>query len=316
MNPNKLIPLAVVALLVVVALAASAYIVTETEQVFITQFGKPVGTPITEPGLHFKVPFIQKLRSFDKRFLAWDGDPNQVPTKDKLFISIDTYARWRIADPLLFFQKVRTDLGAQTRLNDILDGETRTAVAKHNLVDIIRSRERSPSPEVGLGDADALNVLPAFEIGRSNISDQIISQARPVLAELGIELLDLRFKRINYSAEVQQAIYQRMISERNRIAEKYRSEGMGEAEKIRGQQERDLKTISSQAYRQVQEIRGEGDAEATRVYAAAYNQSSEAQSFYEFQRTLELYDTTVTNRDWLILSTDSEFYGYLKTHRR
>lgn len=314
MSPNKLIALGAGLLAFLIVVASCAYIVTETEQVFITQFGKPVGKPITDPGLHFKLPFVQKLRVFEKRFLAWDGNPNQVPTRDKLFISIDTYARWRIKDPLLFFQKVRTDLGAQTRLDDILDGETRGAIAKRDLVDIVRSVDREVSEDLDLGGEDDLQTLMPFSVGRSEISREIIEKAGPKLEELGMELLDLRFKRINYSAKVQQSIYLRMISERNRIAEKFRSEGQGEAEKIEGGKGRDLKEISSEAYRQVQEIKGAADAEATRIYASVYNQSPEAQRFYQFQRTLEIYGSQTNNNDSLILSTDSEFYRFLKSY--
>lgn len=303
--------IAVVAIMFIV-LVSSAFVVSERDQCFITQFGRPVGDRITEPGIHFKIPFIQKAHFFDRRFLEWDGHPNQLPTKDKRYISIDTYARWKIVDPLVFFQKVTDERGAQTRLDDILDGATRNAVANHDLVDIVRSKKREDQGIPVTEEGEQIRPLQQFQGGRHAITRVILQNARPQLAEWGIELLDIQFKRLNYESDVQQKIFERMISERKRIADKYRSEGEGEAAKIAGEREKELKTIQSQAYRKVQEIQGEADAEATRIYAGAYNQSPAARDFYGFLKTLETYDKSLSDKDWLLLSTDGEFYRYLK----
>nr|NIW95433.1 protease modulator HflC [Phycisphaerae bacterium] len=254
MKNIKLIIIGVAAFVAFIVIVSSAYIVGETEQVIITQFGKPVGDPITTPGMHFKVPLIQNVNTFDKRFLEWDGDPNQIPTKDKRFIWVDTYARWRITDPLLFFQRLRDERVAQSRLDDILDGETRNAIANHDLVEVIRSTNR----ELQFGEIveEVLETEAKIQIkhGRDKITRIIIENASPRVVELGIELLDLRLKRINYVEEVQQKIFERMIAERQRIADKFRSEGQGEAAKILGDKERDLNEIESEAYRESQEI--------------------------------------------------------------
>ncbi|MBD3226118.1 MAG: protease modulator HflC [Caldithrix sp.] len=313
MNRNKLI-LAIVGVVVLIIFFSSAFIVNEMQQVVITQFGDPVGDPITEPGIHFKLPIIQDAHVFEKRFLEWDGDANQVPTSDKRFIWVDTYARWRISDPLLFFQRVRDERGAQARLDDILDGETRNAIANHELVEIVRSNNRTPEAVLDtVESADDLGeVFPTIKIGRDSITRQILNKSSTVTRELGIELLDLRFKRINYVDEVQQKIYDRMITERKRIADKYRSEGQGEASKILGNKERDLKEIQSEAYRKAEEIKGKADAEATTIYARAYNRSAKSREFYSFMKSLETYKTTFTDNDWLILSTESDFYKYLE----
>lgn len=303
-------------LILLIALAfignASLYTVKETEQVIVTQFGKPVGKPVTTPGIHFKLPFVQDANFFDKRFLEWDGDPNQIPTKDKRFVWVDTYARWRIVDPLLFFQRVKDERGAQSRLDDILDGETRNAIANHNLVEIIRSSNR----KIQIGDLleEIANSDINYEIkyGRDEITRIIIAQSAPRLQEMGIELLDLRFKRINYVKEVQNKIFERMIAERKRIAEKFRSEGQGEASKILGNRERDLKQIRSEAFRTSQEIMGKADAEATAIYAKAYNQSPASRSFYRFMKTMESYKTSLTDKDWLVLSTKGDFFKFLE----
>lgn len=303
----------VLAVLALIVVFSTAYVVDEREQVFITQFGQPVGKPVTEAGIHFKLPFVQKIHKFDKRILEWDGNPNQVPTKDKKFIEIDTYARWRIADPLTFFQKVTDELGAQSRLDDILDGSTRSVVAGNGLVEIVRSQQREAVVSTPAEGEEGLEMdqLPAFQQGRSKIADEILQNAKPTLAELGIELIDIRFKRINYSPEVQKEIFNRMTAERQRIADKFRSEGEGEAAKIEGQRERELKVIDSGAYRQAQEIKGKADAEAIAIYAKAFNQSQEARDFYRFIKTLETYETGLTNKDRLILSTDSELFQFL-----
>ncbi len=305
----------VLGLIVLIVVISSAYVVQETEQVVITQFGKPVGVPITDPGLKFKVPIIQVAHFFEKRFLEWDGDPNQVPTRDKRFIWVDTYARWRIADPLLFFQRVRDERRAQSRLDDVLDGETRNAIAKHDLVEVIRTSNRTPKASQDLTEGEEAETFPRIDIGREKITRGILETAAPRTAELGIELLDLRFKRIKYVEEVQKKIFERMISERQRIAEKFRSEGQGEASKIMGDKERDLKQIQSEAYKTAQEIIGKADGEAVAIYARAYNQSPEARDFYGFLKTMETYQTTLLDKDWLILSTKGDFLKYLQDQR-
>jgi membrane protease subunit HflC len=300
----------VVAALIV--LMGTVYQVYETEQVIITQFGRPVGDPVTEPGLHIKVPFIQVANYFDKRFLEWDGYPNQVPTRDKRFITVDTYARWRISDPLLFFQRVRDETGAQTRLDDILDGETRNAVARHDLVEVVRSSNRDPDEiqtELVEGEGEA-TILQEIEVGREAITREILERASERARDLGIQILDLRFKRINYIEEVQQDVFARMIAERQRIAEQYRSEGEGEAARIHGERERELQRITSEAYRTAQEIRGGADAESTAIYAEAYNRDA---SFYAFLKSLETYEMTADRNSIFILTTDSELLRFLKS---
>jgi membrane protease subunit HflC len=312
MNKGKRIFIGVMLGLGLIALFSAAFIVKETEQVIITQFGKPVGDPVSKPGIHFKIPLIQEAHFFDKRFLAWDGDPNQIPTKDKRFIWVDGYARWRIIDPLLFFQRVRDERGAQTRLDDILDGETRNAVANNNLVEIIRSTNRQLEISEELEELQESEIDLDIQLGREKLTRQVIDAATPRLQVLGIELLDLRFKRINYVEEVQKKIYERMISERKRIAEKFRSEGQGEAAKIQGDRERDLKKIESEAYRQAQEIKGKADAEATAIYARAYDQNPESREFYRFFKTMDSYRNTLSEKDWLLLSTKGDFFKFLQ----
>jgi len=301
--------------LALILLLSAVYQVNETDQVIITQFGRPVGGAVTRPGLHVKVPLIQELHRFDKRFLEWDGDPNQVPTRDKRFIWIDTYARWRIVNPLLFFQRLRDERGAHSRLDDILDGEARTAVARHDLVELVRTSNR---PMVGAEDMDSLEaqVLMRIRTGRQAISTEILAAAQKRVKDLGIEVLDVRFKRIGYVEEVRQKVYERMISERRRIADQYRSEGQGEASRINGEREKELKAITSEAYRRGQEIKGKADAEAARVYAGAYNQNAQAREFYAFMRTMESYQESFNTETALILSTKSDFYRYLSSGGR
>ncbi len=300
----------VLAVLVLIVLLSSLYIVKEHEQVIITQFGKPIGDPITTPGLKVKAPIVQKVNRFDKRFLEWDGDPNQLPTKDKRFIWVDMYARWRITDPLLYFQRLRDERGAQTRLDDILDGETRNAIANHNLLEVIRNTNRTPvQSELETRDETGLENI---EIGREKIRMEILSKAMTRTEDLGIEILDVQFKRINYVEEVRQKVYERMVAERMRIADRFRSEGEGEASRIRGEKERELKLIQSEAYRQAREITGNADAGATEIYAAAYNRSAGTQAFYEFLKTMEVYRSTLDEETVLILSTDGEFYKFIK----
>ncbi len=281
------------------------YTVNETEQVVITQMGKPVGSPVTEPGLHFKLPFIQQANYFEKRFLAWDGNPNQIPTKDKRFIWVDTYARWRISDPLLFFQRLRDQLHAQSRLSDILDGGTRNVVARHLLIELVRSK--GFEQETKVSDSPEMNT--PIKYGRQALAQEVLENASRRAEPLGIEILDFRFKRINYVEQVRKEVYARMISERMRIAEQYRSEGAGEAAKIEGQMERELKVIASEAYRKSKDIKGKADAKATDIYAAAYGKAPE---FYSFLRTLDSYRKALKKDTTVILSTDSAFLRYIE----
>ncbi len=289
----------------------SAYVVQEPEQVIVTQFGKPVGRPITSPGLKFRTPLIQKVQRFEKRFLEWDGDPNQLPTRDKRFIWVDTYARWRITDPLLFYQRLHNERGAHTRLDDILDGETRNAIAKYDLVQVVRTTNRAAERTETQIDDEAL--LAPIDKGREDIRQEILANARLRTADLGLEILDIEFKRINYVDDVQKKVYERMIAERERIADRFRSEGQGEASRIRGEKDRELARITSEAYRRAQEIKGAADARATAIYAGAYNKSADTRSFYEFLKTMQAYATTMDSTSTLVMSTDGDFYRFLKS---
>ena len=309
---NKATTIQIIVLLAIVFLLDQAtYTVSETEQVIITQFGDPVGDPVTSPGLHFKVPFIQRVNVFDNRFLEWDGNPNQVPTRDRRFILVDTYARWRITDPLLFFQRLRDERGAQSRLDDILDGETRNAVARHNLIELVRSTNRNEA-DVQIESEEEAVILEALEQGRQEITREILQTAAGRTADLGIELLDLRLKRINYVAEVQQDVFARMIAERQRVAEEFRSEGQGEAARIDGERERELSQIQSEAYRIAEELRGKADATATAVYAESYNRDAD---FYAFTKSMETYEETMDGETVFILDTDSELLRFLDSTR-
>ena len=307
MTPRTVTQL-VVLVVALVVLSSSAYEVHEVNQVIITQFGNPVGEPVTEPGLHFKVPFIQQANYFEKRFLEWDGNPNQVPTRDKRFIWVDTYARWRIVDPLRFFQRLRDERGAQSRLDDILDGETRNSVARYDLIEIVRSTNRD-ADDVLVESEEEAAILDQIEMGRQAIAAEILARAALSTADLGIELLDLRLKRINYVEEVQQDVFARMIAERQRIAEEFRSEGQGEAARIGGERERDLAQIQSEAYRTAEELRGVADAEATTIYADAYNRDAD---FYAFTKSMETYELTMDPTTIFILGTDNELLKYLE----
>ena len=309
---NKATTIQIIVLLAIVLLLDQAtYTVSETEQVIITQFGDPVGDPVTSPGLHFKVPFIQRINVFDNRFLEWDGNPNQVPTRDRRFILVDTYARWRITDPLLFFQRLRDERGAQSRLDDILDGETRNAVAQHNLIELVRSTNRNEA-DVQIESEEEAVILEPLDQGRQEITREILQTAAGRTADLGIELLDLRLKRINYVAEVQQDVFARMIAERQRVAEEFRSEGQGEAARIDGERERELSQIQSEAYRIAEELRGKADATATAVYAEAYNRDAD---FYAFTKSMETYEETMDGETVFILDTDSELLRFLDSTR-
>ncbi len=295
---------------------SSVYVVSEVEQMIITQFGKPVGEPVTSAGLKLKVPFIQEVNPIDKRVLEWDGNPSDMPTKDKLYISVDLFARWRITDPLQYFLRLRDERSAQSRLDDILGSETRNAVAKHELIEIIRTtRDRVPLRDALLSDAERqldMGSLVPIQKGRKQVEQEIFAAAAEKVRVFGIELLDIRFKRINYNDSVRPKIFDRMISERRQIAERFLSEGNGEAARIRGNRVRDLNKIQSEAYRQVEEIRGVADAKATEIYAKAYNQSPEAVAFYEFTRTMQAYKSIITDDTTLVLSTDSDLFKFLK----
>lgn len=300
-------------LLAVIVGFGSIFVLTETQQAIVTQFGKPVGEPRTTPGVHFKVPFIHRVQYFDKRFLEWDGDPNQVPTKDKKFIFVDTYARWQITDPLQFFIRLRDERSAQSRLDDILDGETRNAVAGNDLLDIVRSTNREP--EITEEFMEVIEQLETIAVGRDKIEAVILAKANERTADLGIRILDVRFKRVKYVEEVRRRVYDRMISERNRIADQFRSEGQGEARKIEGNKERDLAEIKSTAVKEADIIRGKADAEATSIYAGAYNRSPQARELYAFLKSMETLEQSLDGQTSIVLTTESELFQYLKRAR-
>jgi len=303
-------------ILIVLVLAGAYYTVNQTEQVIITQFGKPVGEPITEPGLHFKIPFVQSVNSLDKRFLEWDGAPVAIPTRDKTYIHVDTFARWRIEDPKTYFVRLHDERSAQSRLEDILGSETRNSIAKHDLIEIVRTdKNRKPQADESLKGGTGIGtigMLPPIQFGRLKIEEEIKTAAAAKLAEFGISLLDFRIKRVNYNPDVLDRIYQRMISERMQIAQRFRSEGEGESARIAGQRERDLNEIQSKAYWQVQQIRGEADAKAMEIYARAYTQNPQAAEFYAFLKTMETYHKIFTKDSTLVLSTDSDLFNLLK----
>jgi membrane protease subunit HflC len=299
------------ALLALILISSSTYLVSETEQVIITQFGEPRGNPITNPGLHFKLPIIQTANVFEKRFLEWDGSPNQMPTKDKRFIWVDMYARWRITDPLKFLGRLRDERGAQSRLDDILDGETRNAVASYDLIELVRSSNR-PAETIPIESEEERIVLEQIAKGRRAIAASILAAAQARTLDLGIEVLDIRLKRINYVDEVAKDVYARMIAERRRIAERFRSEGEGEAARIQGERQRDLLRIQSEAYRLAQELRGKADAEATAIYAEAYGRDAD---FYAFFKSLETYERVIDGKTYFVLGTDSDLLKYLRSPR-
>ncbi len=311
MKQNKLIFTIIGILAGILILSQGLFIVKETEQVVITQFGKPVGDPVMEPGLKFKIPFVQTANFFEKRFLEWDGDPNQVPTKDKKFIFVDTYARWQITDPLQFYKRLTNERGAQSRLDDLLDGETRDNVANHDLVELVRNSNRQA---IQTGRISELidDTLSDINVGRVAIQNKVQQAANQQAKDLGIEILDFRFKRINYVEDVRKRVYERMRSERYRIADKFRSEGQGEASRINGQKERELNEIQSEAFRKAEIIKGEADAKAAAIYADTYNQSSQSRDFYEFTKTLEIYRKTMDTTTTVIFSNDSELFKFLK----
>ena len=315
MSRSKKSGLLIAALAVVLYL--STFTVNQAEQVIITQFGRPVGDPITSPGLYFKMPFVQQVNSFDKRYLAWDGPMVEMSTKDKTYVQVDTFARWRITDPMRYYLRLRDERSAQSRLEDILGSETRTAIARHELIEVVRTnKDRQPLQDESLTGpltgGGTLGVLRPIQVGRVAIEKDVFDAAAPKLAEFGIELLDVRFKRINYNQQVLERIYQRMISERLQIAERFRSEGEGEAARINGNKERDLNQIKSAAYKKVQEIQGEADAKATEIYALAYAQNPESVEFYKFLKSMETYRKVINTDATIVLSTNSDLFALLK----
>jgi membrane protease subunit HflC len=306
---TKSILISVSVLIFLIGLNSSVFIVQEKDQVVITQFGKPVGEAITKPGMYFKAPLIQVANYFEKRIMEWNGDPNQVPTKDKKFIFVDTYARWQITDPLQFFKRLTNERNAQSRIDDILDGDTRDFIANNDIEEAVRTSNRVPesSDTEIIGDS-----LAKINVGRDSIQQMILSSANKQAVELGIRILDFRFKRINYVQEVQNQVYERMKSERFRIADKFRSEGQGEASRINGEKERELKNIQSIAFRDAEMIKGKADASATSIYAKAYDRSSQSKSLYSFLKSMETFEKTFNEETSIFISTDSELYKYLK----
>ena len=302
--------LIVAGVFLVIVLFNSYFILDEKEQAIVTQFGKPIGEPRTSPGMNFIIPFIHKVQFFDKRYLEWDGDANQVPTKDKKFIFVDTYARWEITDPLQFFKRLRDERSGQSRLDDILDGETRNAVAGHELLDIVRSENREP--EVTEEYLEEMESLEDISVGREKIEKIVLENANERCTDLGIRILDFRFKRINYVDDVRDRVYERMISERKRIADQFRSQGEGEARKIQGDKERDLAQIQSEAYKTAQEIKGKADSTATAIYAEAYDKNRASRELYSFTRSMESFEKSMDDKTSIILSTDNDFFKYLK----
>ncbi|MFH1905582.1 MAG: protease modulator HflC [bacterium] len=303
--------IALIILIILIAMSGVMYVVDETKQVVITQFGKPVGNPITNAGLHFKKPFIQKARYFEKRLLEWDGDPNQIPTNDKKYIWVDATARWKIVDALKFLQSVNNEMGAHARIDDIINSATRDTITRHLLVETVRNSNRivDEVKEVGKDVIITDEALERIEVGRNKLEEIILHDAKELAPKYGIELVDVRIKRVNYVEDVRRKVYDRMISERKRAAEQYRSEGQGRRAEIDGQRGKELKLITSEAYRQAEGLKGKADAEVIGIYAAAYNQDPE---FYSFLKTLETYKKTIDENSTIILTTDSDYYKYLK----
>jgi len=312
MNSNNIkILILTLASAIIVLVFSAAYMIDETEQVVITQFGRIVGEPATEPGLKFKMPFIQTANYFPKNLLEWDGDPGQVPTKDKTYIWVDTFARWKISDPILYFQTVKDEFSALKRLDDIIDPAMRNLITSYPLVETVRNTDRAMDTFDVANDDENKNrqVRYAVDLGRDEITRRIVAQSRPKLSEFGIELVDMKIKRVNYIDSVRRSVYDRMIAERNQIAEKFRAEGKGEASNIRGEKEKELQKIKSEAYRTAQETKGHADAKATQIYADAYGMDPD---FYAFQKTMEVYKKSLSKDSSLILSTDSDLMKYMK----
>ncbi len=300
-------------IIVLIIFFSAAYTVDETEQVIITQFGKAVGDAKKEPGLKFKIPLIQQANYFPKNLLEWDGDPGQIPTLDKTFIWVDTFARWKIVDPLKFFQTVNNVTGALGRLDDIIDSAVRNFITSYPLIETVRMTNRELDTfEMGIDEVKDKSPLGVIKTGRRKITKGIMDQAQPKLEKFGIELVDVKIKRLNYVEEVQKSVYGRMIAERKQIAEKFRSEGKGEARKIEGDMEKEMKKITSEAYKTSEEIKGKADAEATLIYAKAFGEDPD---FYSFIQTLEIYKETMNKDSFLVLSTDSEFLKYFKGYK-
>jgi len=296
--------------IIIFILFGAVYVVDETEQVVVTQFGKAIGNPKKDPGLYFKLPIIQQANYFPKNLLEWDGDPGQIPTLDKTFIWVDTFARWKIVDPLKFFETANNVVNALGRLDDIIDPAVRNFVTSYPLIETVRMTNRELDTfEAGVDEVKEISPLGEVKTGRAKITLGIMAQAQPKIAKFGIELVDVKIKRLNYVEQVQRSVYQRMIAERKQIAEKFRSEGKGEARKVEGDKEKEMKRITSGAYRKAQEIKGKADAEATKIYAQAYGQDPD---FYSFINTLDIYKETLDKDSTLVLSTDSEFFKYMK----
>jgi membrane protease subunit HflC len=305
--------LIVIGAVILMALLGVFFVVPETEQVIITQFGKPVGNPVTNAGLKMKIPFVQEVHRLQKRVLPWDGPTAEMPTRDKLYIVVDAFGRWKISDPLQFYLRLRDPRSAQSRLDDILGSEMRNTIARHDLVEVVRTtKDRKPAKDATIVEGAPGGYLPPIRLGRVTLEKEVFENAKAKLAEFGIELLDVRFKRINYNPAVATKIFDRMISERTQIAERFRSEGAGEAAKIIGNKERDLRRIESEAYQQVQKLMGKADAEATSIYANAYNQSAQSREFYEFLRALETYESSFDKQTTAILTTDSPLLRFFK----
>ncbi len=309
---NKILLIAAIIIAGIIVLSQSIYIVDETQQVVVTQFGRPIGDAVTEPGLKIKTPFVQKANFFEKRYMEWDGDPNQIPTKEKKFIFVDSYARWHITDPLQFYKRLTNERGAQSRLDDIIDGETRDQVASHSLEEVVRNTNRQADTTAKISEIIE-DSLARIEVGRKRIQNIIQKTANEETKDLGIEILDFRFKRINYVEDVRERVYDRMKSERIRIADKFRSEGEGEASRINGEKERELNQIQSEAYKEAETIKGKADAEAASIYARAYNKSRSSRELYSFIKSMETFENTFDSTTTIILTTDSELYKYLKS---
>ena len=308
MKDIKLIVGGAIVLVILIVLSSALYIVDQRQQVIITQFGDPIRV-VKDPGLHIKTPFIQHATTFEKRVLEWDGRATQIPTKDKKFILVDTYARWRIADPLKFFQSVGDELGAQTRLDNVIDATVRDFITEQLLIEVVRN---SNQPLVQSEGEEIEREVLEIEMGRERLTREILGKASEMTPQYGIELIDVRVKHINYVESVREKVFSRMIAERERIAEQYRSEGQGERSEILGDMKRDLQKITSEAYKTAQEIQGKADGQSTKIYADAYNKDPE---FYSFLKALESYPEAIGKESWLILTTDSDFFRYLKKIR-
>ena len=312
MNTSVKYALGILAVAVVLALAGSFYVVEEGQQAVVLQFGRPVGAAVSEAGLHFKVPFIQEVRRFDKRLLIWDGDPNQIPTAGREFIWVDATARWRIVDPLKFLQSVATETGAQSRLDDIIDSVVRDLVSANPLVELVRSASwQTPKEEVleEVSKEVVEELKKEINLGREGLTRAVLSVVRKITPQYGIEVVDVRIKRLNYVESVREKVYTRMVSERKQLAARFRSEGEGRSAEILGNMDKELREIRSEAYRTVQEVRGKGDATATKIYGDAYGRDKE---FYAFSRTLENLKASKNKNATLVLTTDSDYYRYLK----